>query len=89
MKIKITKHAFERGKERLGLNKKALSRMAQEVFDQGSTTHDYAGELKRYLLRVQAIHKSRLRIHGHHAYAFKGENLITILHIPTKFHGAL
>lgn len=39
MKVEITRHAEQRMRERCGLNKKSIDRIAQKAFDKSVTAH--------------------------------------------------
>lgn len=45
----ITKHAYLRSKERLGLNKKATNRIAEKVLEQGVNIDNSYGRLNEYI----------------------------------------
>lgn len=46
MPVTITKHAEQRLKERMGLNKKALQRAAETAYDKGVKHQETTGNLK-------------------------------------------
>ena len=88
--IKICEHAYARAKERLGLKRAALDRMAVKAFTSGLTHSKTAGRLKRYLDHLYLEHGkgNNLRIYGRHIYVFQGRHLITVLHLPKEFFRA-
>ena len=45
----ITKHAYDRGKVRMGLNKKAFRRLAERALNEGHEHKDANGQLRKYL----------------------------------------
>jgi RNA:NAD 2'-phosphotransferase (TPT1/KptA family) len=83
----ITRHAYKRGKQRLGLKRKALQRMAKKALKKGDSHRDAKGAFKRYLDSVYYSHRNanNLKVYGHHIYLFRDATLITIYHVPTKF----
>jgi hypothetical protein len=85
--MEITKHAYKRAKERLGLSKKALRRHVIKVEGQGLRHGDFSGSMKRYLDKEFLAHgkATDMRVYGHFLYIIHGEILITIVDVPTKF----
>lgn len=83
----ITRHAYKRGKERLGLNRKAIKRMVRKALKEGENHKDAKGAFKRYLDSVYFSHRNanNLKVYGHHIYLFRDSTLITIYHVPSKF----
>lgn len=47
--IVVTKHAIQRGKERLSFNQATLERMAIKAFETGIKHSDTKGALKKYV----------------------------------------
>lgn len=83
----ITRHAYKRGKQRLGLNAKALERMVETALDEGTPHKDTKGAFKRYLngLYLQYKQANNIRVYGQHIYLFRRDRLITIYHVPKEF----
>lgn len=83
----ITDHAFQRGKERLGLNKKALQRTADKALGNGTTRDLFTGGFRRYLDKLFHSHDKlpTLIIFGHHIYVFCGVTLVTVLEVPREY----
>lgn len=83
----ITDHAFIRGKERLGLNKKALQRTADKALDSGAPRTEYTGGFRRYLDKLWHGHdqKGDLIVFGHHIYVFQGVVMVTVLEVPREY----
>ena len=81
----ITRHAFDRAKERLGWKPAALERMLPKVLEDGVYHAQTKGHLKKWLSGKFFMHKATdARIYGQHAFFFKGNNLVTILHLPPE-----
>lgn len=85
----ITKHACQRAKERLGLNKKAIKRMAEIAFEKGlrhSDTNPHS-QLNRFFSALYLKHEfaDNIRIYGEHVYIFGGEKLVTIFKLPGPY----
>jgi hypothetical protein len=82
--MKITEHAYERAKERCGLNRAAFERMAGIALSDGLRHADARGRLKRWMDREFLTHRNgnNMRIYGEHLFVFAGTDLITVLHVP-------
>ena len=91
MEIRLTKHAVERGKERLGLNRKALQRTADRAFAEGLQVKDTSGTLRRYLDGLGMTYKkgNNTRVYGLHVYIIQRCVLITVLHLPRQYWNAV
>ena len=83
----ISDHAFLRGKERLGLNKKALQRTADKALTSGTARILFTGGFRRYLDKLFHSHEKspNLLIFGHHIYVFCGVTLVTVLEVPREY----
>ena len=86
----LTSHGRKRGKERCGLNAKALERTAAVALADGLHPKHTNGRLRRYLDGLSIGHKgTRHRVHSNHIYCFGGEDvLITVLELPHAFRNA-
>lgn len=86
----ITKHAQQRGKERLGLNLKAFEKTASKALEIGKTHGEFSGSFKRYLdkLYFQYRNANNMRVFGHYIYLFKNDDLITVFLVPNKYKNA-
>lgn len=79
----ISHHAKERGKQRAGLDAKALERTASIALEKGISAGETAGSLRRYLDGVAREHKTTPRIHGNHVFFFGRDNcLVTVIELP-------
>lgn len=96
--IIITRHAQERAKERLGLNKKAIERTAKKAYENGIRHGQTNGNLYKYIsgiCRKSMIKGSEIILYGDVVYCFKKDNdivkLCTVYLIPhnllPKTHG--
>lgn len=85
--IQVTKHAYERGKERLGLNAKAFTRLAEKAYSGGKEHKDVKGRLMKYLNYEFLKHKkaNNMRIYGEFLYFFQGRRLLTVVRLDNKF----
>lgn len=83
----ITEHAARRAKERLGLNRRALGRLAASALEDGLKVGDTRGTLRRYLEGKMILHPDCYpRIHGCHVFIFgDAAALITVWGLPHEF----
>lgn len=83
----VTDHAIMRGKERLGLKRKALQRTADKALGQGFQREGFTGGFRRYLDKLFHSHEKlpNLIIFGHHIYVFCGVTLVTVLEVPREY----
>lgn len=96
MKIQVTKHAEERGKSRLGLNKKAVLRQAQLAYKRGYHHSQTKGNLKKWIDKEATkigSFASDYIIYNSHLFIFRncGEDkaLITMIPVPSNLLGKI
>ncbi len=84
--IIITEHAFDRAKERLGLNRRATERMALKAFVAGKKHAQCKGQLKKYIdgIYLQYENCNNVRLYGEALYLFHNNKLITIYNLPNE-----
>jgi len=77
----ITDHARRRLKERVGLPKRAMQRMADRALQEGQCHRDARGRARRYLDRLYLKEETanQIRVHGAFVYLFEDRRLITVL----------
>ena len=85
----ITRHAYGRAKQRLGLKPHSLDRMIDRIYYSGMCTADTRGAVHRYLsaLKERNLPSQRvnqLRIYGDNLYLFADQTLITLYQLPTE-----
>lgn len=82
MRCFITDHAYLRAKERCGLSKKALTRIAQKALKGGMVFDELKGEVRNYIKRTVIArdpgHMPRIRVYGQFIFIFDKEALVTI-----------
>lgn len=80
----ITKHAQRRMRQRCGVGKNSVKRMAKKVYDFGMTHSDTTGNLKKWVDGLYFYNKSanQIRLYGDKAYIFHNQVLITVVQIP-------
>ena len=91
MNIVVSKHAYDRAKERLGLNKKSADRMAMKAYEQGIDGNSLKGSIQRYILNKIESHEemeSHIYLYGDKAWVFGGYGnrlvLVTILNLSQE-----
>lgn len=86
MKIEITRHAEQRMRERLGLNKKSIERMAQRAYESGMHHNETKGNLNKWITSIYFKNKNanNIRIYGNMLYIFCNDILVTVFQIPHR-----
>ena len=87
---KITRHGYERGKERLGFSKKTLDRMTERALEDGVAQKEAKGSLRRYLDALFLKYKmANVRLFSEHIFVFSKERrLITVFRVPNEHKAA-
>ena len=76
----ISRHGFDRMRERNGWNKKTAMRMIKKVFDCGLSPNDVKGEYRPWVKQRAEKHPdSDMRFYGQNLYVFDNNVLITVL----------
>lgn len=84
----ITRHAYHRAKQRLGLKPHSLDRMIDRIYFYGMSITDTRGAVYHYLVELterggsQSV--NQLRIYGDNLYLFADQTLITLYQLPTE-----
>lgn len=89
MVIEITEHAFQRLKERSGLNQSAANKTAHKAYEKGLKHQECTGALYKWVTGATKTSKkgSTFRIYGDKLWIFnksKGSTikLVTVLQVP-------
>lgn len=84
MKIKVSKHAEQRMRERCGLNKKSIERIAQKAYDKGIKHESTKGRLRKWITGVyfKNTKANNIRLYGDMLYVFCENVLVTVFQIP-------
>lgn len=84
--MRITKHAAERTRERAGLKRKALERMAAKALEDGLTHAEAKGPLKDFVSNLYLKHRTAngVRIYGEFVFIFCGHTLVTVFRLPNS-----
>ena len=81
--LSITRHAFLRAKERLGLSQDAFRRISAMAFCFGLPGEDTKGRLRNYIETKQDHHPDNIiRLYGENMFVFKEDCLITVYQLP-------
>lgn len=85
--ITVTKHAYEKAKERLSWKKATTERMAEKAFNEGISHKDIKGSLNRYITREYFKYRkgNNIKIYAEHVFIFVGKKLVTVFRIPHKY----
>lgn len=82
--VTVSKHAEKRLKERCGLNKRSVKRMADKAFTDGIRHSDTRGRLNKWVTSLYFYNQTanNIRLYGDKAYIFAGSTLVTVIQIP-------
>lgn len=78
--VYISRHAFDRMRERNGWNKKTALRMVKKVYDNGLSPEEYDGEYKSWVMLRSKKHPGcTLKMYGNTMYVFDNNVLVTAM----------
>ena len=85
-KLEVSKHATRRCRERMGVPKKAVVRMAKKALEVGKRHADFSGSFHRYLNAVyfKEGNANNIRVYNLHLFIFADSTLITAWPVPPK-----
>lgn len=86
MSVIVSRHAEMRLKERTGINRSAMQRIADKAFDVGFTHAQTKGNLRKWVtsLYFRNQQANNIRLYGDKAYIFCDQTLVTVLQIPSN-----
>ena len=91
MNIEISNHGFDRMHERLGLNKKAITRMVEKAYELGLTHNQASGNLYKYISQQHNLYKHKgscIKIYGENVFIFNQQVnkiiLVTVFQLPNN-----
>jgi len=90
--VRLTYHAIDRAKERMGIGRKSLMRMAEKARKLGIPTKAFRGAFRRYLEDISLKNETvaEFRVYGQYIYLFSSEGvLVTIYYVPNEFKSAV
>ena len=85
--MEITKHCYQRAKERYSLNKDSFERMVVKAIELGKKPTDFKGRIRKYLDKMTNEHNTVPVIFGEYLFFF-AENyskLVTTYQLPSKY----
>ena len=85
--LKVTKHAKRRSRQRSGITKGQIDKIAARAFTEGITHKQARGDLSKWMdaefLKYRTANECRL--YANHLYIFHNETLITVLDADLKY----
>lgn len=83
----VSRHGASRLRERMGVPKRAIEKLAADALTKGKKHSDFAGSMRRYLDGVFLEHRTanNMRVFAQHLFVFDGDTLITAWMLPSKF----
>lgn len=87
MTLQITAHGGKRVRERVGIPKRAVAKLAARAMVDGATHSQFTGSMKRYLDAIYMDHGStnNMRILNGYLFLFADERLVTCWLLPERF----
>jgi hypothetical protein len=83
--VKVTRHAFERSRERIKLSQKATLRLSHIAYNKGIGLLDATGSLFLYMTYLQHQGGAEIRIFAEKVWVFRGGNLLTVYQLPNEY----
>ena len=85
--MRVSRHADERTRKRVGIPRSAVKRMAAKAMSEGVTRHDTHGPLRRYLDALYHYNESanNIRVWSEKVWIFSDNTLVTVLDLPRKY----
>ena len=82
--VTVSEHAKKRLRERCGLKKRSVQRMAEKAFTNGIRHSDTRGRLNKWVTSLYFYNKTadNIRLYGDKAYIFADSTLVTVIQIP-------
>lgn len=82
----MTKHADQRMKERLGIQKCSLSRVEKNALKRGKSHRDFTGKMRKHLdgLYLSRGTANNMKVYQQSVFLFENENLITVIKLPNR-----
>lgn len=83
----VTRHADRRMRERLGVPRSAVRRVAERAMRDGMCREDFHGSLRRYLDALYYYNETanNIRVWAEKVYIFHDKSLITVLDLPKRY----
>lgn len=89
--VKVSRHACQRLKQRCGLKRKSVQRMADIAFEDGLRHEETSGQLNKWFSTLFMGNEAanNIRIYGNFAYIFCDNTLVTVLSAPKRLHNQI
>lgn len=81
--MEITQHAYDRARERLGLNKNSFDRLVEKTLISGRKANTFKGTIRKYFDRLSIIYKTSPVVYGEYLLFFVGGRVITTYQLPS------
>ena len=83
----VTRHADKRTRQRVGVNRSAVQKLAKKALAEGYTRYDFSGSLRRYLdaLYHYNPNANNIRVWSEKVWIFDDHTLITVLDLPQRY----
>lgn len=83
--LNITRHAFQRAKERLGLSQDAFRRISAMAFCYGMPGEKTKGRLRQFIESKNYHNPDNIvRLYGENLFIFKHDFLVTVYQLPRE-----
>lgn len=89
--MQVSKHGAKRARQRVGIPKKAVDRMARTALERGIGHEEATGKLRDYigwLYEKYDGNGNNIRVYGDKVYVFHDAILITVLNVPGEHRKA-
>ena len=89
--LRVSRHGNRRARQRVGLPKRAVDRMARKALERGIGYREATGRLKEYigwLYEKYDGNGNNIRVYGDKVYVFHDTILITVLNVPGEHRKA-
>ena len=85
--MRVSRHADERARKRVGVPRSAVKRMAEKALAEGVQRHETHGPLRRYLDCLYHYNHSanNIRVWHEKVWIFSDQTLVTVLDLPRKY----
>lgn len=86
--MKPTRHSKKRIRQRVGINKKSVEKLATSALTNGIPAKETTGQLKAYLTKINMRDRpsNNIRVYNRIIFVFNNDRLITVFNLPTKYH---
>ena len=89
--LRVSKHGSKRARQRVGIPKRAVDRMARTAMERGIGYREATGKLRDYIGWLYERYDgngNNIRVYGDKVYVFHDTILITVLNVPGEHRKA-